>query len=392
MKKKIANGLYFLLLAAIVVLAIIVGFWFFDNVATPFCEEYEASRLTYNVNDYMEQINSTKWNDTIAKAADSLVNDFQDKEEVEQIVKEYLQRGDITQKMSGVGDETKFTLSSVLVQDGDVKDVQTIGSVSFASDSTFKSRLEEGPAKIFTKIWPFSMASGFKPNHFSSEQFNFDFMKASGTQTIEVPDAYKVTLNGKDVGEEYKVETGIKLSGLESLYDEHPDIITMSKYEVPNLIGETNIVVYDTEGNEFVADKMKSSIQYAQPCTDAEMAEIRQFVNNGFIPAYVNFWGTKWVDLTYPTLVEFVMMKSPMQLEMYEYTLDAATWIHTTKIVINSAELESAKSLGGDCYVIVLKTNTTAYADGKNPVTEDSTKTIILTHDEDGQLKAICKA
>ena len=392
MKRKVSNAIYGLLIFAILVLALVIGLWFFNNVAKPFCEEYEASRLTYNINEYMEELNSTKWNNDIAAAADNLVNDFQDKEEVENIVREYLQRGDITQKMSGVGDETKFTLSSVKEENGEVTDVQTIGSVTFGTDQNFVSALESGPAKLFTKIWPFSMASGFKPNYYSSEQFNFDFMKATGTQKIQVPDGFTVTVNGKEVGEEYKTGEQQQISGLESLYESYPDLVKVTEYEIPNLVGGTDIVIYDSEGKEFTVDKTGSVAQYGKACTDAEMSEIRDFVNDGFISAYVNFWGTKWVDSTYGQLMNFVLQNSPMQQEMYEYTLDAATWIHTNSIAINSAELTDAKSLGGDLYAITITVNTTAYAEGKDPVTEDSTKTILLTHDEDGNLKAISKA
>ena len=394
-KKKRSNkkGIIALAIGAVIIIALVlVSMWFFKNVLTPFSEEYENSRLEQVLNEYMVKLNADKWNDDIAYAAGQLENDFQTKEEVEQVVRDYLQRGDITQKMTGVGDTTKFTLSSVKMENGQPVSVQKIGEVNFVADNSFKTALSTPPKNLFLKVWPFSMAEGFKPNSLGTQSFDFSFLKSDEVITAEIPESYKLIVGGKEVGEEYITEKGIKFSGLEKLYDEYGGLETKVKYEVSGFVGEPVAVVQDSQGNEFVYDKMKTDIQFAVPCSDDEAAAIANFAYSGFVEAYLNFWGTKWVDITYPKLMEYVKKNSQLQLDMYDYTLDASTWVHTNNISINSMDLQSALKLGDGLYLMTVSANTTAYADGKNPVTEDSVKTVILIKGGDHGFLAIDRA
>ena len=372
-KEKRSRIRYFIVLGIYTAILLAVAFVVFSKF-WKFAELYENSRLENVVNEYMVNINNDKWNDMIKTAADKLENSFQDKEDVEDAVKEFLNKDIITYTSGTLGDVVKYNLNS---------QGKKIGYVEFTEDQTKDYGYDGFPWYYLGSVIPWLQ---------TGEGFDFEFLRNEEPYTITIPETYSLKLNGKEVGEEYITETGIQYDVLSQYYASYPDLPTKVTYEVNDLVGEINAIVYDAEGNEFTIDPTVNDMQFVVPCTDAENNELCAFMENGFCEAYVKFWGTKNVDATYPELMNYVKMNSNLQQEMYIYTLDAATWIHTNYVVVNDMSFNYALSLGGGCYVVSENMNTTAVADYKT-VEETSDVVVIVMKDPDtGEILAIDRA
>lgn len=355
---------YFAHLFIYVAILLVAGFIGL-KVLWSFAKEYETSDVDNVLNSYMTELNETKWNDAIASAADNLRNEFQSKEDVEAVVKDYLSQGDISYKNSGLGEIMKYDLFS---------NGNNIGEVTFTENLTANTRF---------KLYPWAK---------TSEEFNFDFLKSTEDTIVEIPENFSLQINGKDVPEEYITDDYIPYDVLSSLYIQYSNLPYKVRYDIPNLVGDVDITVLDGEGNEFDMDESANDLQFVGSCTDSEKLELRLFMESGFVEAYVNFWGTKWVDSTYPTLMAYVVEGSPLQQEMYTYTLDAVNWIHTNSVVINDMSFNYALSLGGGYYVVSESVDTTAYADYKTVNETSDVVVVVMKDSETGEIKAIDRA
>ena len=360
-KQKKSRKKYFIILFIYTFILFVLAFLGL-KVVWNYALEYENSQVDNVLKNYMETINREKWNSSISEAADRLVNEFQDSEDAEAYVKNLLSEGDINYTVA-VGAVTDGVLRYALVHNG----VQ-IGTISFSENRDYDSKFN---------MYPWVL---------SSESFDFEYLK-TGTASVTIPEGYTARLNGVEIGEEYVTESGIHYDVLERFYADYPDLPTKRTFEVTGLLGNLSPVIYDKNGDEFTPDPTAGDMQYVDKCSDSEIFEFRDFMEGGFVEAYAKFWGTKYVDSTYPTLLEYVQMGSALQQDMYTYTLDAATWVHTNSVVITSMSFSYAMSLGGGFYVVSEAYDSTAYAEYKT-VTESSEVTVILFKDESG-IKAV---
>ncbi len=75
------------------------------------------------------------------------------------------------------------------------------------------------------------------------------FKAASHEYTVKVPDTYKVTVNGVELGEKYLTGTAEKDPGLENV-SKYVSIPAIEEYKISGLANTPDIKVYDASGNE----------------------------------------------------------------------------------------------------------------------------------------------
>lgn len=364
-RQKKSRIRYFTVLGIYVIVLLILGFLGL-RLLWSYAKEYEASQIDKVLISYMEEINSEKWNPSMQAAADKLTNAFQDASDVEAVVKDYLSKGMITYTIATGGIGIDDTKTYDLACNG-----KEIGSVTFRQDTGKNTKFNMYPWLV------------------ESDSFDFEFLK-TGTDTVTVPESYTLQINGRDVGEEYIVETGIKYDILEKFYADYKDLPTKVRYEVTELVGDFRNTILDEDGKEFTPDATKGDIQYLKPCPDAETQKIAAFMDE-FIEAYKKFFGTKWVDSTYPTLQPYLMRDTDLWNTCYEYTLDAATWIKTFNVDFQSKQFNYAFALGGGFYVASESCHTVAYAEYKT-VDEESEDVFVLYDDPEEGLKVVSVA
>ena len=336
-RERIGTRIYWICLflyTALLAVAVIYGL----KMLWDYAEETEAAVPEYVLNDYMDGINSTHWNSGMEKAAVSLQNAFQTDKDCIDIVKNTLTEQIRYSKRPGTGLlEEKFDLIC-----GD----HVIGSMTMEEDQSYASKVKFG--KLPWKV--------------TEDSFNFDYLSGSSV-SFTIPATYSAKLNGVEVSQDYITETGIPYDVLAPYYEEHPNLPTKVTYQVNNLVGKLDPVIYDESGNEFTIDPTMDDSQFVEPCSAEDMAELQAFISS-FLEPYVRFFGTRYVDSTYPTLQQYVKRGSELDSIMQQF-LDGASWLHWFNVTLSNVQFESAYELGDGFYVLNVSYDTTNYADYK---------------------------
>lgn len=318
-----------------------------------YAEEYERAQPTHAIDAYMSTLNADRWNSTMENAAVLLSNDFQTPEECVGIVKSSLQ-GEFLKRKIETGEMGKMSYDIIC---GGRK----IGTVHMQEDVLAVTEYDQHPWKV------------------TGDEYNFDYLLTSASATA--PASYVVKLNDKPIGESYISEQGIHYDVLEQYYEDYQGLPTKVVYNVSGLVGEVQPVVYDEQGEVFTYNEELNDSQYITPCSMEELAALKAFTD-AFIDPYAQYFGTKWVDSNYGSLIQYVKRGSELENIMKGFQ-DGASWIHTYSIVLNNYEFKGAFKLGGGFYVIEAQYETTAYADYKT-VNEDVPLKVIVLSDETG--------
>lgn len=344
-------GAYFIL-GLVVVIAALTFLW-------KYASSYEMSVDSHVISEYMTELNETKWNDAIKAAADGLETEFQNAQECETKVRDFLDDGIIVYYMT-TGGKVDFTKEqyNLFCQD------ELIGNFTIRQDTS-------KPAKF--DLYPWEL---------TEQNFDFSFLKTE-SYSITVPSNYKVVLNGAELTENYITEKGIHFDALSPYYDQYKDLPTKVTYTVEGLVGKPEAQILDASGQPFEIDSTQSDLQFIEPCPDDVLNELEGFADE-FMDAYLNYFGTSHVDSTLPALKKFIKPGSEL-MERVNSAVDGLYWSHTNYLDINEKRFDNAFSLGGGFYVIEMTVSGVGHADYKT-VDETTTYKITVCKDNNGIL------
>ena len=158
------------------------------------------------------------------------------------------------------------------------------------------------------------------------------------------------------------------------------------KYEVGNIFGKLEPVVYDAHGDEFKVDPYGDDSQFMEPCSPDEVSALSDFAF-AFLEPYARFTGTKNVWGNYGDLKNYVKEGSEFAKRMDLFIEGADAWLNFHSVTVSNASVNSVYSLGGGFYVINITYDTTNYAEYKT-VEETNTRKLIVCWDNSG-IKAV---
>ena len=327
-----------------------------------YAEEYEASRPYNAIDEYVAELNETKWIDGIEDAIRDMPHEAQTNAECAEIVKEMLGSGVTYSRMANLGDSK--VANYALKCNG-----STFGTVSFIEDESYseKSRFGLLPWVVYEE--------------------SFDFTGLYNPVEITVPATYTVELNGFELEEQYIIEDGIKLDALENYYETCPGLVTKVTYRFENAIGPLSFTVYDEDGNEFVLDENADDSQFINYCDEAMLNRMSDFAYE-FSDRYFNYI-TGMVDPMYGYQRLGTVMKSGSDLDgRMKIAMDGLSWAHTSSLRIDSVVLNGGINLGDGFYVADVTTQTTTLQPGQGEVVGTHNMKIVL-EDAANELRAL---
>ncbi len=207
---------------------------------------------------------------------------------------------------------------------------------------------------------------------------------------VTVPQSYTVRINNIPVGEEYIVERGIHYDVLEPYYSQYSELPTKVTYEVKNLFGVQEAVIYDEEGNLFVYDETKDDIQYIRQPEPETWARLESFAI-AFSDAYKHFSaGTGDPASAIARLKPYLIDGSELEQRLW-MAMDGYGWAHTKYYEFNGATLNSAISVGSDLYILDVTTETTVvYPNkGENGILHEYDGLTIIAQDFGDSIRAV---
>ena len=372
---------YFILLAYGVALAF--GAYIVLTDTNKYLVAYESSQPSSTIENYMTELKSGIWDSKITELAASKAHPFQSAEECEQVIRDR------------VGDDLFYHRAGGNSVDGNKYNIysgnHSVGSVTLLQDTTQAGSIDIGLlSKLFDR-------QTLCPWYVSSSEFDISQFGNTSSIGITCPSTFTVTINGNTLGPEYIVENGIHYPEFEDYYAEHANLPTKTRYEVNDQIfGSLEPVFYNRNGEAVAVseDCIASEEELTtytindmdfDPPSAEEMAELEGYADS-FISPYLNYFGTKNVNMNSGALKALIVPGCDIERRMTEF-LDGADWIHYYSLQINSYNFDGAFSLGDGFYVIDVSYDATAYSEYKT-VQQASTLRIVVCRTDSG-LKAV---
>ena len=202
-----------------------------------YAEEYEYTRPSHALDEYLDKLNTEHWSDGIAQAVGQMPHEAQSDEEIKAFVQEKLSSGVTAVRKGGSAESTTYSLRC---------QGREIGTVTIVEDESYRG-------KIDTTQKPWSLLPWrIKPWKVAGESFNFDSLYSA--VEIVVPSEYSVWINGTRLGEEYITETGIHYDVYEDYYKYWDYLPTKVRYRFDHVIGEATPEIRDQDGNNVIID------------------------------------------------------------------------------------------------------------------------------------------
>lgn len=344
---------------------------------------YESSQPSSTIDSFMSTLQSETWNAKIAELAASKAHPFQSAEECEQVIRNRV--GDDLFYHRAGGNSTEGNKYKIYCGSYDV------GEVILKQDVSKAGSIDIG---LLSRM--FDRAS-LCPWYVDSNTIDISRFADTSSLDITCPSTYSVMLNGTTVGPEYIVESGIHYPEFEEYYAEHSGLPTKVRYIIQDqIIGDVQPVFYNRNAepvscsiDNIIVDGSLSvytmnDMDYDPPA-ESEMEDLRTFAD-GFISPYLNYFGTKNVNVNSGALKALIVPECDIDRRMAEF-LAGADWIHYYSLQINSYSFDDAFSLGDGFYVIDMSYDATAYSEYKT-VQQASTLRVVVCRTDLG-LKAI---
>ena len=332
---------------------------------------YENSQPDTVIADYMSNLKTTRWEELVEQSVSRMEHPFQTDEECEAVINQML--GETLQYKEAPSNSENVKIFNVYMErDLSYRDNIKIDSVLFLRNIEF--------------FWFIKDADSLCPWKVTGDNYDISGFTFTSSTSAVVPETYSIRLNGVEVGPEYITETGIKYDVLEPYYENYPGLPTKVKYEVGNIFGKLEPVVYDAHGNEFTVDPYGDDSQFMEPCSPDEVSALSDFAF-AFLEPYARFTGTKNVWGNYGDLKNYVKEGSEFAKRMDLFIEGADAWLNFHSVTVSNASVNSVYSLGGGFYVINVTYDTTNYAEYKT-VEESNTRKLIVCWDNSG-IKAV---
>lgn len=356
-KKKIHVYPIFL---AVYVIVVLVAAMFPLKKLWRYAEEYEISQPSKTMDVYVQELNANLWNEQVAETISAMPHEVQSDEECAGIVKELLGQG-ITYVRTA-GDGSGETVNYAL-RVGD----SVIGKVKLAED---RSKADE-------------MQFDMLPWIVVDEEFDFNGLYNS--IQVTVPNSYKVTLNGIELGSDHIIEDGIQFQLLKDYYESYSKLPVMVTYSFDHIIGELEPVIYNDKNEQVQIDETQGEEQFLSNCSEEETARLTDFTER-FAERYLYYTSgvSSEPEAALKRLSPYISVGSDLEDRM-KIALDGYGWTHTSSFNIEYTALNSVVSFGDGVYLCDFSAKYST--SGANGAEEQEYKAKIIVIDTNGDMR-----
>ena len=286
------------------------------------------------MDQYIEQLKETFWDEQMAQTISSMPHEFQSDAECVDIVRGMIEGEWSYRRRPGSTD------ASGAVEFDLICGKNLIGKATVVRDESKRGTMPDLQIPWIVQ----------------SNEFYLDGLYTSLKCTV--PESYTVRVNNIVVGPEYIVEKGIHYDALEPYYSQFEGLPTKVTYEVHNIFGVLEPVVFDEDGNLFVYDESKNDMQYIKQPPQETMARLETFAI-AFSDAYKHFSaGTGDPMAAISRLNPYIIQGSDLEKRLW-LALDGYDWAHTVSYEFNGATLNSAIDVGSGYYILDVTAETT---------------------------------
>lgn len=304
---------------AIVFMALLLIFLLFFN---HFLFQYEESRITTAINNYMESLNEERLKEISNEYVNSLDEDKNiNAEMIYKTIKEPLSYAKKNKE------STANRISYAIVSDD-----QAIGEAVFTK--------EDNPKFGFSK-WKL-------------EKETYDFSYLLTTKEITIPNSWHIYMNDKEV-EEDNIVDNIYLKDIEDLYEDDRFNLPYFKTYQLEQFANSEIIIKDDSGE--IRNNILSEEELIDNCLEEEKNSINSLINE-FLPRYILCLSNSNHNATnnYNAIKPYILDGSDIDNRLYE-AIEGQFWTNGFGDEIYDLVIQRITNLGNSYYMVDLDFN-----------------------------------
>ena len=171
----------------------------------------------------------------------------------------------------------------------------------------------------------------------AGESFDFAELGLYSSVRVTVPENFSVQVDGVTLGPEYIIESGIKYDNLTNLYYEYEGLPTKVTYKLEEGMGDSEVVVFDENGNVFQIDENAGDAQFMKQLDEGTTYGLTDFINN-----FANYFlqmrsNTIEPMYAYQQLLPYIKTGTEMDNRLKQSMID--TWSHNSYYQFNGSEI-----------------------------------------------------
>lgn len=319
-----------------------------------YASAYDDAQKEPVIEAYMNKLRENVWDDSIAATVAAMPHPMQTDEEVGALVKEMLLNDELS-----YAEKPGFTRSDSITYNllcGD----NIFGEVTLR-ENTSKNLVKDIniPTVVVGALAKMGVAIQPELYPWKVEEESFDFSGLYSSVSVTVPESYRVTVNGITLDDGYIIERDIPFDVLEAYYYRYDNLPTKVTYQVGNLMGHLEPVIYDANGEVTVIDKEASDAQFLKPVDNEETWNRLAEHLNGFSDAYLCLSASTGDPVTaYAALENYIEAGSELDTKLRQVFL-IGDWSHNSYYQYQGFELLNAWQLDQNCYVAEYRASAT---------------------------------
>ena len=286
---------------------------------------YDETQIDPVIEDYFVQLEANKWSNGMDALVKTMPHPTKTDEEVKALIQQKLSENPLSYAVKpGFARSDNVTYNIYCGSDiiGEVVLVHDT-SRNLVEDINLPSAVVGGLAKMGVAIQP--ELYSWKV---AGESFDFAELGLYSSIRVTVPENFRVEVDGVILGDQYIIERGIEYDNLHNFYYEFEGLPHKVTYKLEESMGDSNVVIYDENGNVFVIDENKSDAQFMTKLDDATRYGLEGFISdfaNNFLQMRSN---TIEPMYAYSMLLPYIKQGTELDNRLKQSMID--TWSHNS--------------------------------------------------------------
>ncbi len=295
---------------------------------------YDQTQIDPVIEEYFDRLQTNMWSDGMDALVSTMPHPTKTDAEVKEMIQAKLRENTLSYSVKpgfARSDSVTYNLfcgSSII---GEVVLKQDTTN-NLVRDIDLPSAVVGVLAKMGVAIQP-----ELYPWKVAGESFDFDELGLYSSVRVTVPENFSVQVDGVTLGPEYIIESGIKYDNLTNLYYEYEGLPTKVTYKLEEGMGDSEVVVFDENGNVFQIDENAGDAQFMKQLDEGTTYGLTDFINN-----FANYFlqmrsNTIEPMYAYQQLLPYIKTGTEMDNRLKQSMID--TWSHNSYYQFNGSEI-----------------------------------------------------
>ena len=295
---------------------------------------YDQTQIDPVIEEYFDRLQTNMWSDGMDALVSTMPHPTKTDAEVKEMIQAKLRENTLSYSVKpgfARSDSVTYNLfcGSNIIGEVVLKQDTTNNLVR---DIDLPSAVVGVLAKMGVAIQP-----ELYPWKVAGESFDFDELGLYSSVRVTVPENFSVQVDGVTLGPEYIIESGIKYDNLTNLYYEYEGLPTKVTYKLEEGMGDSEVVVFDENGNVFQIDENASDAQFMKQLDEGTTYGLTDFINN-----FANYFlqmrsNTIEPMYAYQQLLPYIKTGTEMDNRLKQSMID--TWSHNSYYQFNGSEI-----------------------------------------------------